>query len=47
MSFKQRQVEDICFEKFLNKKEESTTMFENANQIKDMEEFVSWIFSKH
>ena len=47
MNFKQKQVEDICFEKFLNKKEECMTMFENANQIKDMEEFVSWIFSKH
>ena len=45
-SFKQTQVEEICFEKFLNKKEESITMFENANQIKHMDEFVAWIFSK-
>ena len=55
-NYKNIKNEDIVFilnntkilpENFLNKKEECMTMFENANQIKDMEEFVSWIFSKH
>lgn len=46
LHLKQRDVEDICFDKFLNKKEECKTMFENAKQIKDMEEFMSWIFVK-
>ena len=46
MNLKQSQVESICFEKFLNKKDECNIMIENANQMKDMEEFVSWIFTK-
>lgn len=46
MNLKQSDVENICFEKFLNKKDECISMFENANQMKDMEEYVSWIFTK-
>lgn len=46
MNLKQSDVESICFEKFLNKKDECISMFENANQMKDMEEYVSWIFTK-
>jgi len=46
MNLKQSDVENICFEKFLNKKDECISMFENANQMKDMEEYMSWIFTK-
>jgi hypothetical protein len=46
MNLKQSDVENICFEKFLNKKDECINMFENAKQMKDMEEYVSWIFIK-
>jgi len=46
VNLKQNQIENICFDKFLNKKEECKIVFENAKQMKDMEEFMSWIFVK-
>jgi len=45
-NLKQLSVKNICFEKFIKDNETCTNMFENANQMKDMDDFISWIFAK-
>ena len=46
MNLKQLSIKNICFEKFIKDKEICIHMFENADQMKDMEDFISWIFAK-
>ena len=46
INLKQIQVQNICFDKFINNSELCSTMFEKANQMKDMEEFIAWVFDK-